>query len=480
MKKQLTTILLALNVTAYGASITSTPTVMTRGSGAGSIVGTGFGNTNSGPYAVVAGGSNNLAQTLRAVISGGSRNLILGTPSNFAQRDETISGGESNKISGDSAHAMIGGGFLNWIEDGRYSAILGWQNYNTRSNGFTAGWQNTNQSHNSAIGGGYKNFIGVTNNLSADAQNNNVIAGGYDHTMFSVENCGISSGYRNKVISKDSANRTLASWIGSGFNNVIDIGYYCMIGGGLNNKLSASSGSPNYIFAGEENLIDGGGTSMNLIGAGTKNRIGPAAQHSVIVMGQNSTNSGGNSFIAAGQANWIKQGNGNFIIGSGLYVGIEGIDVFNIIDAAENAIIIGTALTNTTASSIELGLHDTTKSRQDANGLRTFGALGSAPVSVSLTADNASVSTAARSYIRLSSDNVTAANRTFVLTQGSFAGQQLTLEWVGTNAGELVDDSAQTGAGNHRLSATWTPTQYDTLGLVFNGTDWVEARRSAN
>lgn len=104
-------------------------------------------------------------------------------------------------------------------------------------------------------------------------------------------------------------------------------------------------------------------------------------------------------------------------------------------------------------------------------------ALGSA--SVSLAADNQSVSTLAVSYIRLDSNNGTAGNRTFVLNQGA-TGQQLIIEWVGTNAGELVDDSAQTGAGNHRLNGTWTPTQYDVLSLVFNGTDWVERSRSTN
>lgn len=98
-----------------------------------------------------------------------------------------------------------------------------------------------------------------------------------------------------------------------------------------------------------------------------------------------------------------------------------------------------------------------------------------------LTADNQVVPTAGAQYIKLSSDNVTAANRTFVLVTGTMGrGQTLTLEWTGTNAGELVDDAAMSGGGNVRLNGTWTPTQYDTLILRYNGTDLVEHARSPN
>ena len=97
---------------------------------------------------------------------------------------------------------------------------------------------------------------------------------------------------------------------------------------------------------------------------------------------------------------------------------------------------------------------------------------------VSLTADN-QVITPVRSYINLSSNDATASNRTFVLAKGN-SGIILTIVWSGTNAGELVDDSAQSGGGNHRLNGTWTPTQYDTLTLISNGTDWHEITRSAN
>lgn len=98
-----------------------------------------------------------------------------------------------------------------------------------------------------------------------------------------------------------------------------------------------------------------------------------------------------------------------------------------------------------------------------------------------ITADNQSVSTADRSHIDLASDSVVATDRTFVLTQSTVAGQILILRWSdATNLGELIDDSAQTGGGNVRLSTTWLPTQYDTLMLMSTGTDWIEVSRSTN
>lgn len=108
------------------------------------------------------------------------------------------------------------------------------------------------------------------------------------------------------------------------------------------------------------------------------------------------------------------------------------------------------------------------------------GAFATSKATVSLTADNQTVTTANRSYISLSSDNGTAGNRTFILAQSTVDGHRLVIEWTGTNAGELIDDSAQGTAGNHRMSANWTPTQYDTISFISNGTDWIETGRSTN
>lgn len=96
------------------------------------------------------------------------------------------------------------------------------------------------------------------------------------------------------------------------------------------------------------------------------------------------------------------------------------------------------------------------------------------PTTVSLTADNQSVSTTATSLIYLNSNNATAANRTFTLTAG-IDGQQLQLACV-ANACELLD------SGTANLSATWTAGVGDTLQLVYCGTTatWLETARSNN
>ena len=120
----------------------------------------------------------------------------------------------------------------------------------------------------------------------------------------------------------------------------------------------------------------------------------------------------------------------------------------------------------------------------DANGasaanLTATNGLVCVPNTVSLTADNQVIGATTNAVLSISSDNATAGNRTFVLTTG-ITGKRLTLVWSGTNAGELVDDSANSGSGNVRLSATWTPTQYDVLDLIAVGNDWHEVSRSAN
>lgn len=113
----------------------------------------------------------------------------------------------------------------------------------------------------------------------------------------------------------------------------------------------------------------------------------------------------------------------------------------------------------------------------DTGGFVADKSLSTAGSTVALTADNQSVTTNTTSFILLTSDNVTATNRTFVLSDGNNSGQRLTLMWNdATNAGELAD------TGNCKLSAIWTLSgnQYYTLNLIWDGTNWVEIGRSNN
>lgn len=108
--------------------------------------------------------------------------------------------------------------------------------------------------------------------------------------------------------------------------------------------------------------------------------------------------------------------------------------------------------------------------------------LGMITGEVNLTADNQLVSanpdsSTLYSLIRLSSDNTTAANRTFTLQAGVIAGQQLVLNFVSgaSTTCQLAD------TGNAVLVAAWEPTQYDTLTLVWNEPNsvWQEVCRTS-
>ncbi len=116
--------------------------------------------------------------------------------------------------------------------------------------------------------------------------------------------------------------------------------------------------------------------------------------------------------------------------------------------------------------------------RLDVDGALSLRDSGTA---TNLTGDDTTITVGDRSYIKIDSTCAAATNCTFILTQSTRSGQVLILEFVGTgtDSAELVDDATMS-AGNARLSATWTATQYDTLKLISNGTDWVEVSRSTN
>lgn len=98
---------------------------------------------------------------------------------------------------------------------------------------------------------------------------------------------------------------------------------------------------------------------------------------------------------------------------------------------------------------------------------------------VTITADN-QVVTPPRGTLLLSSNDTTAANRTFTLATTGESGQVLFLIWTHeTNKGELVSSGTTKLAGG----ATWPPAtnqQFDTLTLVSDGTNWLEVARAAN
>ncbi len=99
--------------------------------------------------------------------------------------------------------------------------------------------------------------------------------------------------------------------------------------------------------------------------------------------------------------------------------------------------------------------------------------------SVSLVADNSTIDITGVGAILLTSDSAVAGARTFTLTGTPHSGQRLTIVFSGTNAADIVDDSG-TGFNVVRLAGGFTFTQYDTLELMHDGTQWVEIGRSTN
>ena len=77
--------------------------------------------------------------------------------------------------------------------------------------------------------------------------------------------------------------------------------------------------------------------------------------------------------------------------------------------------------------------------------------------------------------VQLSSDNATAANRTFTLSAtGAVTGAVYILIGPASNQCELADTGIQ------KLSTTWTPGTTDTLTLLFDGTNFIELARADN
>lgn len=93
--------------------------------------------------------------------------------------------------------------------------------------------------------------------------------------------------------------------------------------------------------------------------------------------------------------------------------------------------------------------------------------------SVYLTADDTIVDVEGVSVLLLSSDDTTAANRTFTVPITSMVGRELLI--VFTSGSSTTCQLADSGV--MRLVGNWEPTQYDVLKIVSDGTNWLEQYR---
>jgi hypothetical protein len=106
------------------------------------------------------------------------------------------------------------------------------------------------------------------------------------------------------------------------------------------------------------------------------------------------------------------------------------------------------------------------------------GGVTTEPFAVSLTSDNQLVTVGNHSFIQLTSNSMTATDRTFCLTAGT-SGQILTLENADFHRMELQHNAiACAGATNVYIGSSWYPTITDTLKLIYDGNAWVEVARA--
>lgn len=99
---------------------------------------------------------------------------------------------------------------------------------------------------------------------------------------------------------------------------------------------------------------------------------------------------------------------------------------------------------------------------------------GATVLTVMLSADNQTVDASGYSFIKLSSDNTTAANRTFILANSTLLGQDLTIvfESGASTTAQLAN------SGTCKLSAAWEPIQYQSLVVQWDGSYWIEKARN--
>jgi hypothetical protein len=273
-----------------------------------SFIGGGSGNATSWSLSFIGGGSDNILAWLYATLVGGATNILNG---NYG----FIGGWLSNVLSVWALYSFIGGGQNNSVTD-RYSSII-W------------GLNNVVQSEKSFIGWGENNNIDLNSGLSA------IVAGsGNTITPWSTHSF-IGGGFNNIV---DNAP---ASFIGWGSNNYItswwpaSIEYPNTIGWGNNNRAlwilntiawwynNTTNGTLFTIWWGNNNSIDADGDGSTIAWwsnnamtwYGNKNIIG-GGQFNMIADWSNSTIGGGWFNAITWTDSTIPWGRNNVVSGS--------------------------------------------------------------------------------------------------------------------------------------------------------------------
>ncbi|MEC3874786.1 hypothetical protein [Chryseobacterium salviniae] len=105
--------------------------------------------------------------------------------------------------------------------------------------------------------------------------------------------------------------------------------------------------------------------------------------------------------------------------------------------------------------------------------LQVNGGVSITSITVNLTADNQLITVGDASHIKLNSNNTTAANRTFTISNGLADGQIVTIYTI-AGAAQLAD------TGNVNIAGTFNIGLEDVIQLIWTGSKWLQISRSNN
>lgn len=105
--------------------------------------------------------------------------------------------------------------------------------------------------------------------------------------------------------------------------------------------------------------------------------------------------------------------------------------------------------------------------------LQVNGGVSITSITVNLTADNQLITVGDASHIKLNSNNTTAANRTFTISNGLADGQIVTIYTI-AGAAQLAD------TGNINIAGTFNIGLEDVIQLIWTGSKWLQISRSNN
>ena len=200
----------------------------------------------------------------------------------------------ANTIQTSAYDSAIGGGYNNFIGLGAEGAVIGGGHNNSVSV----------NSYGATVGGGYINVIQTNSSFGT-------IAGGYNNTVQTNGSYGFIGGGDFNTIQANSSYATIAggggnviqsnasgSTIGGGENNA-NQGDTATIGGGYGNVINVND-SWSAVGGGYQNSINGYGST---IGGGRQNVTGPLSPYATVAGGAYNTSSAWGATIGGGISN---------------------------------------------------------------------------------------------------------------------------------------------------------------------------------